>query len=155
MGKYALSEPAVSWNSEGFLMTDGRTHGGSSGGISTNEEHRLLIIDDDEIYLRSIANYLRRRVSVVFTAKNLRDAETVLERHRINEVVCDYDLGEGHPDGVRVIQSLRRRYPGIRRAVICSSSSIDHILPATGIDDVMDKTRDLHRLRLLVQQRFD
>lgn len=155
MGKYAVIEPRSSWDAGGFLMTEGNTPGGGSGGVTTDEEHRLLIIDDDEIYLRSIANYLRRRVTAVFTAKNLEDAAQVLDRHFINEVVCDYDLGEGHPDGVRVIQTLRKKYPGIRRAVICSGTEVSPVQHGSGVDDVIDKTRDLHRLRLLVQRRFD
>ncbi len=155
MEKYALSEPTAFWNTGGFLMVEGGTEGGGTGGVTPEEEHRLLIIDDDEIFLRSIANYLKRRVTAVFTVKNLRDAEEMLERHPINEVVCDYDLGQGEPNGVNVIRTLRQKYPGIRRAVICSGSNVNRIFRGRGVDDIMDKTRDLHRLRQLVQQRFD
>ena len=126
----------------------------TSGNECSVEEHILLIIDNDDIFRQMLQHYLKRRVSAVFTAKNGMEAHNTLKRHHVNVLVCDYDLGKNEVDGVQLIRRLRKTYPCIKRAVICSGTDPQEIRRSRSVDGIMNKTTDLSRLRMLVQQRF-
>ena len=118
-----------------------------------NDEHILLIVDDDDIFLRSIKTFLKKHVSAVFTATNPEEAEEILKQNPVNVLVCDYDLGRGEMNGVQLTRALRKKHLGIRRAVIFSAKDPNEIPHAKSVDAILQKATDLDRLRTFVQQR--
>ena len=126
-----------------------------SGPVCCSEEHILLIVDDDDISRQILHHYLKRRVSSIFTAKNGLEAHNILKRHQVNVLVCDYDLGKNEVDGVQLIRLLKKKYPNIKRAMICSNTDPQEIRRSRSVDGIFNKSTDLSRLRMLVQKRFD
>ena len=119
-----------------------------------NDEHILLIVDDDDIFLRSIKTFLKSHVANIFTAVNPHEATEILKQHPVNVLVCDYDLGEGEINGVQLIRTLRKKHPDIKRAVIFSAKDPSEILRSKSVDVILQKATNLDRLRSLVRRRF-
>ena len=126
----------------------------SSTTVSRDEEHCLLVIDDDAIVLNALKNFLKRRVSVVYTAKTSEEARAILNNYRINIVICDYDLGTSEVNGVELIRQLRRQFPKIRRVAIYSGMDTRDIKKTKEIDIICNKPADLQDLCTLVQRPF-
>ena len=120
-----------------------------------DDEHRLLIIDDDQIVLRALKHSLKRRVSGVYTATTDREACTLLNKHPINIVVSDYDLGSRKRNGVALLHALKSEFPRIRRVILYTGFDIRDIGNTSGIDAVLNKGTDLYKLRMLIQKPFD
>lgn len=120
-----------------------------------DDEHRLLIIDDDPIVLRALKHSLKRRVSKIYTATTDRTACTLLDKFPINIVVCDYDLGSRKRNGVALLRALKSEFPKIRRAILYTGVDIREVGNTSGIDAVLNKGTDLYKLRMLIQKPFD
>jgi CheY-like chemotaxis protein len=123
-------------------------------GDCLEQEHTVLIVDDDEMFLKAIKNDLKRRVSAVYTAQTPAAALSILGSLPTNILVCDYDLGRADINGVELVSLLRKKFPNIKRALICSGSHPSEIPTSHHVDDVVNKTSDLDKLRLLVQKPF-
>ncbi len=116
------------------------------------KENTVLVVDDDEIFLKAVKNFLKRRVSSVLTASSPAAALSILGRASVNVLVCDFDLGREDVNGVELVGLIRKKFPSVKRAVICSASSQSEIPLSPYIDDILDKTTDLEKLRLFVQK---
>jgi CheY-like chemotaxis protein len=121
-------------------------------GDCRDRENTVLVIDDDEMFLKAVKNHLKRRVAAVYTADSPAAALSILGHYSANVLVCDFDLGRSDINGVELVNLLRKKFSFIKRAVICSGSQSIDIPQSVYIDDVVNKAGELDKLRLLVQK---
>jgi CheY-like chemotaxis protein len=67
----------------------------------------ILIVENDPVIARSIADCLQDAGALVLTASNTNDALPIVERSHISAAVLDLDLGGG--DSTRVCRQLSDR----------------------------------------------
>jgi DNA-binding response OmpR family regulator len=74
---------------------------------------RLLIVEDHEPTLRTMARLLERDGHCVFTAATIRDALAQVDAHECDLVISDLGLPDG--SGLDLMREIRRRrgWPGI------------------------------------------
>jgi DNA-binding response OmpR family regulator len=79
---------------------------------------RVLVVDDDEILVRSVAQTLRRASMDVLTATGGDEAIQLAARHPIDVAVLD--LMMPRMNGIEVIRALEHKTPGVR--IVLTSS---------------------------------
>ena len=73
---------------------------------------RILVIDDDKLFLASICRHFRRSGYSVMQARSGREALLLLDRLLIDMVVTDILMPEG--DGFYLIREIRQRWPALQ-----------------------------------------
>jgi two-component system response regulator RegA len=82
----------------------------------------LLLVDDDEVFLETLARSLRRRGETVLTARDAATALAQLVAGAPDRVVLDLNL-EGD-SGLQLLQQLRARAPALRIVILTGYGSI-------------------------------
>jgi two-component system response regulator RegA len=72
-----------------------------------NPDTTILVVDDNQAWRETLADYLRGRGVFVWTAADARQGLAFLEGHRVALVVCDYHLPG--MNGLEFIRQLRMR----------------------------------------------
>jgi two-component system, chemotaxis family, chemotaxis protein CheY len=70
-----------------------------------NPTPRIILIDDNNAWLESLAEYLRDHGVEVFTASDPVSGLELLDRHSINLVISDFNLP--YMDGLQVLRNVR------------------------------------------------
>jgi len=83
---------------------------------------RLLLVDDDEAFLRVLSRALQRRGFEVIGATSADSAREQAELHKPDYAVVDLKLGED--SGLDVIDALRMAAPGVVIVVLTGYASI-------------------------------
>lgn len=81
----------------------------------------ILLVDDEPLILSSLARQMRGHK--VFRAGDVFDALGVLEDEEIDLVLTDYHMPGG--DGVSLLDVVRRKYPGVRRAMMSADPPLN------------------------------
>lgn len=76
--------------------------------ISTKPAGSLLVVDDDKGFVHHVSDLLADRFDDVYTANSLAEAETILERKRIDYALLDFMLPDGN--GVELGVTIRKRF---------------------------------------------
>lgn len=83
---------------------------------------RLIIVEDDEDFARTLARSFERRGYAVATATGPQILEGLLDQHRFDYAVVDLKLG-AH-SGLPCVEALHRADPGTRIVVLTGFASI-------------------------------
>ena len=70
------------------------------------QKRKILVIDDDRLVLKSLANLLKQQGYDVVCASDGPEAESLLRKAPPNLIVCDIRMPR--QDGVTVIRNLKR-----------------------------------------------
>ena len=70
------------------------------------QKRKILVIDDDRLVLKSLANLLKQQGYDVVCASDGPEAESLLRKAPPNLIVCDIRMPR--QDGVTVIKNLKR-----------------------------------------------
>lgn len=100
---------------------------------------RGLLVDDDELYLKTLQGSLRRRGLESLLAANAYEALTVARSQKLDFVLIDLRLGE--ESGLELIEPLRRCDAQMRILLITGYASIATAVAAIkrGADDYLIK----------------
>lgn len=102
---------------------------------------RLLLVEDDALVARALAQALARHVELVETVDSVVDALRSLDASRFDLIVTDYNLGAGAPTGLDLAQTLRARAFAV--PIILVSGILDERLrglaAAAGVDACLPK----------------
>jgi CheY-like chemotaxis protein len=79
---------------------------------------QIILIDDNHLWLESLAEYLRAHGAVVYTASDPRQGLELLDRNTVNVVISDFNLP--YMDGLQVLRNVRLR--GGRVSVVLLTS---------------------------------
>lgn len=82
----------------------------------------VLLVDDDELWLRACERGFRGLADEVHAATNLSDALVFLDEHEPDMVVADIRLGT--ESGIDLIEPLRRAHPSCRIVMISAYLSV-------------------------------
>jgi ActR/RegA family two-component response regulator len=93
-----------------------------------NDRPTILLVDDDERFLESIAERVRLRGFETLTAVNVRDAIALAKEHRILVAVVDLRLPD--MDGLVAITKLKELQPEIR-TILLTAYGDDKLREAT------------------------
>ncbi len=111
--------------------------------LPVNEEPlKLLIVDDDELFLRQLARAMERRGFLVFTATDLAGALTLAAREEPQFAVVDLKLDR--ENGLDLVPELRRVRADMRIVILTGYGAIASAVAAikTGAVDYLAKPAD-------------
>jgi EAL domain-containing protein (putative c-di-GMP-specific phosphodiesterase class I) len=114
---------------------------------------RILILDDDPLILRMLAQTLKLDGLEILTCRELEAAEILMEHHDVDLVISDLCVSPfGDLEGGRLLGQLASRYPETRLIAISSTVNdrVRGILLGVGCATVVEKPLQPEKLRRLV-----
>ena len=69
------------------------------------ENQKLLIVDDDRVWLNQLSRAMSRRGLIVFEAQSVKDGLDILKKEKFDYGVIDLRLDDG--DGLEIITELK------------------------------------------------
>ena len=102
----------------------------------------LLLVDDEQSFLRVLARNMDRRGFTVYTAGSLAEAQTEATRYKPNFAVVDMKLGDGH--GLDLVPQLREINPDMRIVMLTGFGNLATAVAAIkmGALDYLSKPAD-------------
>ncbi|MBT9385734.1 ActR/PrrA/RegA family redox response regulator transcription factor [Pseudooceanicola sp. CBS1P-1] len=106
------------------------------------EDKSLLLLDDDEPFLRRLAKAMEKRGFDVMTAETVAEGKAIASTRSPAYAVCDLRLEDGN--GLDVVEVLRERRPDCRIVVLTGYGAIATAVAAVkiGATDYLSKPAD-------------
>ena len=73
------------------------------------KDQKLLIVDDDRVWLNQLSRAMSRRGLIVFEAQSVKEGLEILKKETFDYGVIDLRLDDG--DGLEIITELNRLNP--------------------------------------------
>jgi Response regulator consisting of a CheY-like receiver domain and a Fis-type HTH domain len=80
------------------------------------ENQKLLIVDDDRVWLNQLSRAMSRRGLIVFEAQSVKDGLDILKKEKFDYGVIDLRLDDG--DGLEIITELNRLNPKSKSIIL-------------------------------------
>jgi DNA-binding response OmpR family regulator len=121
-----------------------------------NEPMRTLVVDDEEGVRFFLTETLKRAGHAVVTAAHGEEALARLRDEAYDLVMLDLKLG-GRVDGMRVLESVRWRWPRTIVIILTAHGSLDSALTAIreGVDGYLLKPVEPAQVRQAVKEAFE
>lgn len=102
----------------------------------------LLLVDDEENFLRVLSRNMERRGFTVYTAPGVTEAMAIAKLHRPNYAVVDMKMNDGH--GLDLVPQLRDALPDMRVVMLTGFGNIATAVAAIkmGAIDYLSKPAD-------------
>lgn len=115
----------------------------------------LLLVDDEQVLIRAIADFLDRHRYVTNIATTGEEALEVIENEPPDVVLLDYRLPR--MNGLQVLQKVKEKHPEIEVIMMTAYGSVEAAVEAMkcGAFDFISKPVDLEELRLVVKKAFE
>jgi len=109
-------------------------------------ERSLLLVDDDELWLKRVARAMEKRGYAVLTAGGVRDGVEIAREQAPAFAVVDLKLADG--SGLDVVEALRQRRPDARVVMLTGYGNIATAVAAVklGAVDYLSKPADADEL---------
>lgn len=106
------------------------------------DDRTLLLVDDDEAFLRRLAKAMEKRGFEVETALSVADGRAIATARPPAYAVCDLRLEDGN--GLDVVEVIRERRPDSRVVVLTGYGAIATAVAAVkiGATDYLSKPAD-------------
>lgn len=125
---------------------------GSSSVVSDSEDGgvqalgQLLLVDDDDRFLRRLGRALEKRGFNVVTATSVSEGVTEVSRQEPEYAVVDLRLNDGN--GLEVVQAIREHAPDCRIVVLTGYGNITTAVAAVkaGAVDYLSKPADAEQV---------
>lgn len=118
------------------------------------EMTRMLIVDDEESICFSMSEYFGLHGYKVDTARELEEAEQLLESSDYGVAILDLRLGIAHKaDGLAIIKLLNDRHPETRVVVLTAygSAEMEDEARNCGADAFLRKPKPLSQVAQVIQ----
>ncbi|HZI85754.1 MAG TPA: response regulator [Pyrinomonadaceae bacterium] len=115
---------------------------------------RLLVVDDEESICFSMSEYFSLHGFSVDTAREMEEAEKLVESTEYRVIIQDLRLGTTrNPDGLNIIKIAHQRYPETRIIVLTAYGSVEMEDEARlcGADAFLRKPKPLSQVAQVVQ----
>lgn len=109
----------------------------------------VLVVDDEELILRTFARVLSRSPVEVVTASNALQALAILHKRSVAVVLSDQRMPG--PQGVDLLDTVRERWPGVRRILMSALLDSELALRARH-HRVLQKSMSITLLRDIIEQ---
>jgi DNA-binding NtrC family response regulator len=115
---------------------------------------QLLIVDDEEKFLESIAKRLRLKDFDVETATNGKDALKVSKRGKFDVAILDLRMPD--MDGSEVLKVLKKKHKYLEAVMLTGHATIDSAVECTklGAFDYLEKPYDFDKLVDVLQRAY-
>lgn len=113
---------------------------------------RILVVDDDELILTSLSEFLRLEGYGAATARNYADASAQLAAGEFQVVIADVSMPE--TDGLALLKMIRNRYPDTAVVMVTGYGTIENAVEAIkrGAFDYMTKPIIDDEIKLVVER---
>ncbi|GAA6147070.1 ActR/PrrA/RegA family redox response regulator transcription factor [Pseudooceanicola nitratireducens] len=110
--------------------------------LDLGEDKTLLLVDDDEPFLKRLAKAMEKRGFEVETADSVAAGKAIVTNRPPAYAVCDLRLGDGN--GLDVVEVLREKRPDSRIVVLTGYGAIATAVAAVkiGATDYLAKPAD-------------
>jgi two-component system response regulator RegA len=110
------------------------------------QDRSLLLVDDDEPFLKRLAKAMERRGFVVETAETVQAGRSIAQARPPAYAVVDLRLEDGN--GLSVVETLRERRPDCRVVVLTGYGAIATAVAAVkiGAIDYLSKPADANEI---------
>jgi len=117
---------------------------------------RALVIDDEERIRYFLTKTLERVGYVVAVASSGEEALDLLRDTAFDVAIVDLNLG-GHVDGLKVLEAIRWRWPGMAAVILTAHGSLESAMAAIreGIDGYLLKPAKPEEVREAVKQALE
>jgi DNA-binding NtrC family response regulator len=115
---------------------------------------RLLIVDDEESIRFSMSEYFEHQGYKVDTARDMEEAEKLIENTDYKVLIQDLRLGiNRNPDGLEIIKLVHSRHPDTRIIVLTAygSAEMEDEARQCGADAFLRKPKPLSQVAQVVQ----
>lgn len=115
---------------------------------------RILIVDDEESICFSMSEYFEHHGFNVDTARDVDEAEKLIQSADYKVVIQDLRLGVNkNADGLDIIKMIHKRQPGTRIIVLTAygSAEIEEEAMRQGADAFLRKPKPLSQVAQVVQ----
>jgi DNA-binding NtrC family response regulator len=128
--------------------------------MSTN----VLLVDDEETFVLTLAKRLTLRRFNVFTATSAVRAFTTLDEHRIDVIVLDVRMPD--LDGIEATRDIKTAHPLVEVILLTGHASMeaslegmrmgafDYLLKPVNIDELVYKIEDASRKKQLQEEKI-
>jgi DNA-binding NtrC family response regulator len=115
-------------------------------------KRRILIVDDEEIFLVQLKMVLKGMGLEISTARNGADALQKLGERNFNIVVTDLKMPG--MDGLQLLENIRKSYPHIYVVIVTAYGEIPQVVQAMklGAYDFIQKPFDINLLELSLKK---
>jgi two-component system response regulator RegA len=119
------------------------------------EDRRLLLVDDDEPFLRRLTRAMEKRGFEVSPAQSVAEGRTIVEREQPAYAVVDLRLEDGN--GLEVVELLRERRSDAKIVVLTGYGAIATAVAAVkiGATDYLSKPADANDICNALLARSD
>lgn len=117
-----------------------------TAGIEIGEDRSLLLVDDDEPFVKRLARAMEKRGFVVDTAETVQDGCAIARARPPAYAVVDLRLGDGN--GLDVVEAIRERREDSRVVVLTGYGAIATAVAAVkiGATDYLSKPADANQI---------
>ena len=116
---------------------------------------QILLVDDEETILNSMADFLEAHGYVVDRAQELAAAQALLANYRYDLVITDLRLsGVDRAEGLSLIEEIYERYPWTKVILLTAfrSPDVDEECRLNKVHAVLDKPKPLPELLQVVRR---
>ena len=115
----------------------------------------ILAVDDEPIFRFLLETHLREAGFLPVTACNGLEALAVLESRRVDLIVSDLVMPD--MDGIRLIEQVQQRHPGLPVIVVTAHGSVEGAVEAMrlGAYDYLEKPYNPGDLKITIQRALD
>jgi len=123
---------------------------------------KVLLVDDEEDFLNSLAKRLSLRRLEVFSATSAYKALEILAANTVDVVLLDMKMPG--MDGMQAIREIKKSHPLVEVILLTGHADLessmegmtlgafDYLLKPVAIDELVYKIQDAHRKKLLQEQ---
>ena len=127
------------------------------------EPFRVLVVDDEEDFLETIVNRLRRRSIDVTGVDSAKKALDLMEVRDFDVVILDV-LMPGM-DGLEALREMKDKWPFVEVIMLTGHGSVesgiqgmrlgafDYVMKPADIDDLLEKIRQAYERRRLQEEK--
>jgi DNA-binding response OmpR family regulator len=117
---------------------------------------RALVVDDEERIRYFLKKTLERVGYVVVAASSGEEALDLLRDTAFDVAIIDLSLG-GRVDGIKVLEAIRWRWPGMAAVILTAHGSLESAMAAIreGVDGYLLKPAKPEEVRAAVQQALE
>lgn len=118
------------------------------------KKNSLLIIDDDQLFVDSLRQYLAEGNYEIYTANCVKDGERICRSRKVDVVLLDQKLPDGN--GIDLCRTLLRNDDCIKIIFITAFPNLDHAVNAlrNGAYDYLTKPMELDEVVLSINRAF-
>ena len=119
------------------------------------EEMKLMLVDDEERFLRTTSKLLARKGFVVFTASSGAEALEHLKRQNIHVVILDVKMPG--MDGIATLKAIKRNFPLAEVVMLTGHGTVESAVEGlkSGATDFLSKPTDIDELIMKAKEAFE